>query len=60
MHPVMGERMNRKGQMRWSLAGANALLHVRRAAPNGLDVPHFKRRYPPHQRLSDLLQFAGA
>ena len=37
--------------MRWSREGANALLQVRCAALNGLDIRHFKRWYPPDQRL---------
>ena len=40
-----------KGHMRWSREGANALLQVRCTVLNGADVQHFKRWYPPDQRL---------
>jgi hypothetical protein len=32
---VIGDRFKKKGQMRWTLAGANALLHIRVADLNG-------------------------
>lgn len=52
--------MKKNGQMRWSRAGANALLQVRCAVLNGLDVRRFKRWYPPGQRLIDLPRLAAA
>lgn len=48
---VIGQRMKKKGHMRWSREGANALLQVRCAVLNGVDMQHFKRWYPPEQRL---------
>ena len=51
---VIGQRMKKKGHMRWSCEGANALLQVRCTVLNGLDVRHFKRWYPPDRRLVDL------
>ena len=53
---VIGQRMKKKAHMRWSREGANALLQVRCAVLNGIDVRHFKRWYPPDQRLDDLPQ----
>ena len=53
---VIGQRMKKKGPMRWSREGANALLQVRCAVLNGHDVRHFKRWYPPERRLVDLPQ----
>ncbi len=40
---VIGQRMKKRGHMRWSREGANALLQVRCAVLNGLDVRNFKR-----------------
>ena len=51
---VIGQRMKKKGHMRWSREGANALLQVHCAVLDGLDVRHLKRWYPPDRRLSDL------
>jgi hypothetical protein len=53
---VVGHRMKKKGHMRWSREGANALLQVRCAVRNGLDIRHFKRWYPPDQRLTDVYE----
>lgn len=60
VNSVIGKRMKKKGQMRWSRVGANALLQVRCAVLNGLDVRHFKRWYPPGQRLLDLPTLVAA
>ena len=57
---VIGQRMKKKGHMRWSREGANALLQVRCAVLNGLDVRHFKRWYPPDRRLVDLPEAMAA
>ena len=57
---VIGQRMKKKGHMRWSREGANALLQMRCAVLNGLDVRHFKRWYPPDRRLVDLPQAKAA
>jgi len=35
--------MKRSGHMQWTRVGSNALLQVRCAFPNGLDVRYFKR-----------------
>ena len=43
--------------MRWSRAGANALLQVRCAALNGQDVRNFKRWHPPSQRIGEPQAF---
>ena len=48
---VIGQRMKRNGHMRWTRAGANAILQVRCAALNGQDVRNFKRWYPPDAKL---------
>ena len=48
---VIGQRMKRNGHMRWSRAGANAILQVRCAALNGQDVRNFKRWYPPDAKF---------
>ena len=53
---VIGQCMKKNGHMRWSRTGANALLQVRCAVLNGLDVRHFKRWYPPDRRLVNLPQ----
>ena len=55
---VIGQRMKKKGHMRWSREGANALLQVRCAVLNGADVQHFKRWYPPEQRLLEIAKAA--
>ena len=57
---VIGQRMKKKGHMRWSREGANALLQVRCAVLNGVDVQHFKRWYPPQRRLFERSQPAAA
>ena len=57
---VIGQRMKKKGHMRWSREGANALLQVRCAVLNGVDVQHFKRWYPPQRRLFERSQLAAA
>ena len=44
---VIGQRLKRNGHMRWTRAGANAMLQVRCAALNGQDIRNFKRWYPP-------------
>ena len=46
--------------MRWSREGANALLQVRCAVLNGLDVRHFKRWYLPGQRLVEMPETMAA
>lgn len=51
---VVGQRMKRNGHMRWSTEGANALLQVRCAVLNGLDVRNFKRWDPPDRRIEAL------
>lgn len=57
---VIGQRMKRSGHMRWSRAGANALLQVRCATLNGQDIRNFKRWYPPGQRIGEPQAFAAA
>ena len=57
---VIGQRMKKRGHMRWSREGANALLQVRCAVLNGLDVRPFKRWYPPDRRLADLPELRAA
>jgi hypothetical protein len=52
---VIGQRMKRNGHMRWSRAGANALLQVCCAVLNGQDVRNFKRWYPPGRRIGEPL-----
>ena len=44
---VVGQRLKRNGHMRWSPVGANAILQVRCAVLNGMDMRNFKRWYPP-------------
>jgi hypothetical protein len=51
---VVDQRMKNKGHMRWSRQGANALLQVRCAVPNGIDMLNFMRWYPRHRRSSFL------
>lgn len=43
---VVDQRMKNKGHMRWSRQGANALLQVRCAVLNGIDMLNFMRWYP--------------
>lgn len=40
---VIGDRFKKKGQMRWTTAGANALLHIRVADLNGELADIFKK-----------------
>jgi len=51
---VIGQSMKRNGHMRWTPVGANAILQVRCAVLNGLDMRNFKRWYPPGARLAWL------
>ena len=53
---MIGQRMKKKGDMRWSRDGANTLLQVRCAVLDGIDVRHFKRWYPPDRKLADLTE----
>ena len=57
---MIGQRMKKKGHMRWSREGANTLLQVRCAVLNGLDVQHFERWYPPNRRLVALPESKAA
>jgi hypothetical protein len=43
---VVDQRMKNKGHMRWSRQGANALLQVRCAVLNGIDMLNVMRWYP--------------
>ncbi len=57
---VIGQRMKCNGHMRWSPAGANALLQVRCAVLNGQDVRNFVRWYPPDRKVQRADQPAMA
>lgn len=57
---VIGQRMKRNGHMRRSREDANALLQVRCAVLNGLDVRQFKRWYLPGQRLVEMPETMAA
>jgi hypothetical protein len=45
VNSVIGDRFKKKGQMRWTPAGGNALLHIRVADLNGELADQFKRPY---------------
>ena len=57
---VIGQRMKKHSHVRWSREGANALLQVRCAVPDGLDVRTFKRWHPSDRRLVDLSEAMAA
>jgi hypothetical protein len=57
---VVGQRMKRNGHMRWTPAGANAILQVRCSVLNGQDVRNFKRWYPPGARIATLPEAVAA
>jgi hypothetical protein len=55
---VVGQRMKRNGHMRWTREGANALLQVRCAVLNDVDVRNFKRWYSLGRRMAGISAFA--
>jgi hypothetical protein len=45
VNSLIGDRFKKKGQMRWTATGANALLHIRVADLTGELADQFKRPY---------------